>query len=110
VVRAAVEVGQLIALRVVTCGSGLTTTRGHCHFFSIEVDTVDGLRTAVADQARAGADFIRVFATGGRLTPGTSRSGTTWKATAGPEVSFARLRATNRTNQARESSPLSVRS
>ena len=70
-VRAAVEDGRLIAPRVVTCGSGLTTTRGHCHFFSIEVDTVAGLRAAVADQARAGADFIKVFATGGRLTPGT---------------------------------------
>jgi imidazolonepropionase-like amidohydrolase len=70
-VRAAVAKGDLIAPRVITCGSGLTTPRGHCHFFSIEVDTVEGLRSAVADQARAGADFIKVFATGGKLTPGT---------------------------------------
>jgi imidazolonepropionase-like amidohydrolase len=70
-VRALVADGELVAPRVVTCGSALTTTRGHCHFFSIEVDTVAGLRAAVADQARAGADFIKVFATGGMLTPGT---------------------------------------
>jgi imidazolonepropionase-like amidohydrolase len=69
--RASVADGEVMGPRVVTCGSGLTTTAGHCHFLSIEVDTVAGLRAAVADQAQAGADFIKVFATGGHLTPGT---------------------------------------
>jgi imidazolonepropionase-like amidohydrolase len=69
--RAAAAADELIGPRVVTCGSGLTTPRGHCHFFSVEVDTVEGLRSAVAEQSRAGADFIKVFATGGHLTPGT---------------------------------------
>jgi len=70
--RAAVASGELVGPRVVTCGSSLTTHGGHCHFFSIEVDTAEELRQAVADQTRAGADFIKVFATGGNLTPGTN--------------------------------------
>jgi imidazolonepropionase-like amidohydrolase len=70
-VRASIADGELIGPRVVTCGSGLTTTGGHCHFFCLEVDTVAGLRAAVAEQSQAGADFIKVFATGGHLTSGT---------------------------------------
>jgi imidazolonepropionase-like amidohydrolase len=69
--RASISDGELMGPRVVTCGSGLTTTGGHCHFFSIEVDTIAGLRAAVAAQAQAGADFIKVFVTGGHLTAGT---------------------------------------
>src|SRR5262249_29909882 len=70
-VRREVQSGELDGPRVVSCGLGVTTTGGHCHFFSMEVDTVEGLRRAVAEQARAGADFIKVFVTGGRLTPNT---------------------------------------
>jgi imidazolonepropionase-like amidohydrolase len=71
-VRHAVESGEVVGPRVLTCGSGLTTPGGHCHFFCLEVDTIEALRGAVVAQARAGADFIKVFATGGNLTPGTN--------------------------------------
>jgi imidazolonepropionase-like amidohydrolase len=37
----------------------------------LEIDTAEGLRRAVGDQAQAGSDFIKVFVTGGNLTPGT---------------------------------------
>jgi imidazolonepropionase-like amidohydrolase len=50
-VRAAVASGGLVGPRVVTSGSPLTSPGGHCHFFSLEVDTADGLRRAVGDQA-----------------------------------------------------------
>jgi imidazolonepropionase-like amidohydrolase len=71
-VRAGVEAGEIDGPRVVTCGAGLTTSRGHCHFFCHQVDTTAELRAAVTEQARAGADFIKIFATGGNLTPATN--------------------------------------
>jgi imidazolonepropionase-like amidohydrolase len=71
-VRARVEAGEINGPRVLTCGAGLTTSGGHCHFFCHQVDTTEELRAAVAEQAQAGADFIKIFATGGNLTPGTN--------------------------------------
>jgi imidazolonepropionase-like amidohydrolase len=71
-VRALVEAGEINGPRVLTCGAGLTITGGHCHFFCHEVNTTAELRDAVAEQARAGADFIKIFATGGNLTPATN--------------------------------------
>jgi imidazolonepropionase-like amidohydrolase len=70
-VRADVEASEIDGPRVLSCGAGLTTSGGHCHFFCHEVDTTAELRAAVAEQAQAGADFIKVFATGGNLTPRT---------------------------------------
>jgi imidazolonepropionase-like amidohydrolase len=84
-VRADVERGAIDGPRVLTCGAGLTTRGGHCHFFCHEVDTTAELRAAVAEQAHAGADFIKVFATGGNITPGTDPFA--------PQYSAAQLRA-----------------
>lgn len=71
-VRAAVESGTLLGPRVVASGHGITTTGGHCYYFSHEADSADEVRKAVRTQAKAGADFIKIFATGGGLTPGTN--------------------------------------
>jgi imidazolonepropionase-like amidohydrolase len=71
-VRAGVEAREIDGPRVLTSGAGLTTSGGHCHFFCHQVDTTEELRAAVAEQARAGADFIKIFVTGGNLTPGTN--------------------------------------
>jgi imidazolonepropionase-like amidohydrolase len=70
-VRAGVEAGDIDGPRVLTSGAGMTISGGHCHFFCHEVDTSAGLRAAVAEQAQVGADFIKIFATGGNLTPTT---------------------------------------
>jgi imidazolonepropionase-like amidohydrolase len=71
-VRAGVEAGGIEGPRVLTSGAGLTSSGGHCHFFCHEVDTSADLRAAVAEQAQSGADFIKIFATGGNLTPATN--------------------------------------
>jgi imidazolonepropionase-like amidohydrolase len=70
-VRADVEAGKIDG-RVLTCGAGLTTSGGHCHFICHQVDTTAELRSAVTEQAQAGADFIKIFVTGGNLTPATN--------------------------------------
>ena len=70
--RSAAMDGLLSAPRIVASGDGITSTGGHCHFFSHECDSETEVRWAVRSQFKAGADFIKVFATGGRLTPGTN--------------------------------------
>ena len=71
-VRDAVERGLLVAPRVVAAGAGITTTGGHCWFCGVEADGELALRRAVREQVKAGADFIKLFATGGNSTPGTN--------------------------------------
>jgi len=71
-IRAAVESGLLVGPRVIASGNGITITGGHCYYFGIEADTADEVRKAVRSQAKAGADFIKIFATGGNLTPGSN--------------------------------------
>ncbi|MQA03794.1 MAG: amidohydrolase family protein [Streptosporangiales bacterium] len=55
------------------CGTHLTITGGHGCAFGIEVDSIDQIRTAVRSQIKAGADHLKVMATGGvyslRQTP-----------------------------------------
>lgn len=71
-VRAAVESGIMSGPRVIASGAGITTTGGHLWFCGIEADSVGEVRRAVRAQTKAGADFIKVFATGGNTTPGTN--------------------------------------
>lgn len=71
-VRAAVESGLLLGPRVIASGAGITTTGGHLWFCGVEADSVAEIRRAVRAQVKAGADFIKVFATGGNSTPGTN--------------------------------------
>jgi imidazolonepropionase-like amidohydrolase len=71
-VRAAVDSGTMVGPRVIASGCGITTTGGHLWFNSLEADGEVEVRRAVRAQAKAGADFIKVFATGGNTTPGTN--------------------------------------
>lgn len=71
-VRQAVDTGTLLAPRVIASGAGITTTGGHLWFCGVEADSEADVRRAVRSQVKAGADFIKVFATGGNTTPGTN--------------------------------------
>lgn len=71
-VRDAVESGILLGPRVIASGAGVTTTGGHLWFCGVEADDATEARRAVRMQVKAGADFIKVFATGGNTTPGTN--------------------------------------
>ncbi len=50
----------------------LTSTGGHCYFFGVECDSIEDIKRAVRSQVKAGADYIKVMATGGGLTPNTN--------------------------------------
>jgi imidazolonepropionase-like amidohydrolase len=57
---------------LLAAGPPITVTRGHCWYLGGEADGVDGVRAAVRTHAERGVDVIKVMATGGDLTPGTS--------------------------------------
>jgi imidazolonepropionase-like amidohydrolase len=69
--RAAIESGVVAGPRLLLCGSPLTSPRGHCYFMGGEVEGALSITRAIQARAQLGADFIKVMATGGGLTPGT---------------------------------------
>lgn len=71
-VRAAIEQGVMMGPRVIASGAGLTTTGGHLWFCGVEADSEVEVRRGVRAQVKAGADFIKIFATGGGSTPGSN--------------------------------------
>jgi imidazolonepropionase-like amidohydrolase len=70
-VQRAVERGDLSGPRILAAGAPITRPKGHCHFFGIEVTSPQEIFRAVEQQARDGAAFVKLIASGGGLTPGT---------------------------------------
>jgi imidazolonepropionase-like amidohydrolase len=68
--KKAIRAGLATGPRMLVSGKGLTMTGGHGHQFGREVDGADEARKAAREQLKAGADLIKVVATGGVLTPG----------------------------------------
>ena len=56
--------------RLVLSGRPVTMTGGHCWQFGRQADGVDDARRAAREQIRAGADCVKLMATGGILTQG----------------------------------------
>ncbi|HUG13587.1 MAG TPA: amidohydrolase family protein [Thermomicrobiales bacterium] len=71
-IRDASRDGLIPGPHVWASGEVLTSTGGHCWFFGVECDSVDEVKTAVRRQVKAGADYIKVMQTGGRLTPNSN--------------------------------------
>ena len=57
--------GMLVAPRIVAAGAPITPPGGHCWFLENEAQGAAAARRAVRRMHRAGADFIKVMATGG---------------------------------------------
>ncbi len=64
-VRRALTLGHGPGARIVACGQPLTITGGHCWYLGGETDGEDGVRRTVRAMCKAGADYIKVMATGG---------------------------------------------
>jgi imidazolonepropionase-like amidohydrolase len=71
-VREAAANGRITSPRIISSGEPITVTGGHCHWFSHQCDTEAEIRRAVRRQASGGADLVKIFATGGNLTPRTN--------------------------------------
>ena len=68
--RWAIDSGRLPGPRMRTSGKIITMTGGHGHYIACEADGPDELRKAARAQIKAGADTIKLMATGGISTPG----------------------------------------
>jgi imidazolonepropionase-like amidohydrolase len=70
-VRDAIRQGLIPGPRVLAAGRGICMTGGHgWNMIGREADGADDVRKAVREQLKAGADVIKLFATGGVMTPG----------------------------------------
>jgi imidazolonepropionase-like amidohydrolase len=66
------RLGYITGPRVIGARSLLCRTGGHCWYAGCEVDGPDAIRAAVRANKRDGAQFIKVMATGGLATEGSS--------------------------------------
>ena len=60
--KKAITDGDLIGPRMVTCGMPITITGGYAYWICTEADGPEGVRTAVRQQLKNGADFIKLMA------------------------------------------------
>lgn len=54
---------------ILSCGMPITTTLGHCHWLGLIADSHDEVRRAAHRMLDEDADFLKVMATGGNMTP-----------------------------------------
>jgi imidazolonepropionase-like amidohydrolase len=68
----AIDTGLVPGPRIVAAGLAICMIGGHARFIGQEVEGVQQVRAVVRAQISAGAAVIKVIASGGVLTPGTS--------------------------------------
>jgi len=68
--REAIDHGRCLGPRLFLSGRALTSTGGHGGWISTQVDGSDAVRKATRAEIKAGADWIKLMATGGTATPG----------------------------------------
>ncbi|MEN8656206.1 amidohydrolase family protein [Streptomyces sp. 21So2-11] len=71
--RTSIESGTAVGPRILAATAPLTSHGGHCGFLGGEVTDDDDIRSQIARNAAAGADLIKVMASGGALTPSGPR-------------------------------------
>ena len=70
-VRELVNSGEVIGPRILACGTPLSITGGHGFEIGVEVDGVEECRKAARQQLKAGADWLKVMASGGFVAQGS---------------------------------------
>ncbi|MFZ5917365.1 MAG: amidohydrolase family protein [Chloroflexota bacterium] len=68
--KKAINDGLIPGPRMLVSGKVICMTGGHGHFLGREVDGADEARKGAREQLKAGADVVKVMATGGVMTPG----------------------------------------
>ncbi len=70
--KEAIDKGLTAGPRIIGAGLAICMIGGHARFIGQEVEGVEQVRKTVREQIDAGADVIKVIASGGVLTPGTA--------------------------------------
>jgi imidazolonepropionase-like amidohydrolase len=68
-VRERIRRGDAEGPDVLACGMPITTRTGHCHWLGLLADTQAEVRRAAERMLAEDADFLKVMATGGNMTP-----------------------------------------
>jgi len=68
-IRDRIRSGQAEGPDVLACGAPITTRTGHCHWLGLIADTKDQVHDAALRMLAEDADFLKVMATGGNMTP-----------------------------------------
>ena len=71
-VRDQINRGELVATRLVCAGQPVTSPEGHCHFWGGEAEDIDTALDVIERQITHKVDLIKIMATGGSLTPGST--------------------------------------
>jgi imidazolonepropionase-like amidohydrolase len=75
-IRDGIESGLLRGPRMICSGRVVCMTGGHGWQFGREADGADEIREAVREQLKAGANFVKLIATGGVMTKGVDPGAT----------------------------------
>ena len=70
--RNRIAAGGLVGPRLLCAGQPVTSVGGHCHFWGGESGDVSAAREVIDRQTEHGVDLIKIMATGGMLTKGSS--------------------------------------
>ncbi|WP_083207693.1 metal-dependent hydrolase family protein [Fictibacillus arsenicus] len=70
--KRAIEEGLVQGPRLLVAGRNIVRTGGHGYFLGREADGPNGLRTAVREEIKNGADLIKIMVTGGVSTAGSN--------------------------------------
>ena len=71
-IRDAIADGVIAGPRLLASGAPITRTHDHCWFWGGEADSADDVAAIARRQVEAGADVIKVMASGGNFTPSSS--------------------------------------
>jgi imidazolonepropionase-like amidohydrolase len=67
--RDAIEAGLAVGPHLVVATRPITNTGGHCWYMGGEADSAEDIKRVARENLRAGADCLKVMATGGAMTP-----------------------------------------
>ena len=70
--RNLIDEGAVLGPRLLCAGQPITCINGHCHFWGGEVADFQMAKAIIQRQIEHGADLIKIMATGGRMTKGSS--------------------------------------
>lgn len=71
-IRDRINDGTLTGPRLLCAGQPVTSIKGHCHFWGGEAADIDAAVEVIHRQLDHQVDLIKVMATGGNLTPGST--------------------------------------
>ncbi|MEW6267559.1 MAG: amidohydrolase family protein [Thermodesulfobacteriota bacterium] len=71
-IKEAIEGGYAVGPHLLVSTRPITTTGGHCWFMGCECDDYHAVRRAAREHLKAGADWIKIMASGGVMTKGSA--------------------------------------